>query len=96
MKKEIKTLKRFLQNVYPENKFSINYIKRYNQIDSGDIIKIKTHVSYEKIYETLLYIVKGICIYKIGEIGAEYRRNIYPTICDIETDADFIEISNTR
>lgn len=96
MKKEIKTLKRFLQNVYPENKFSINYIKRYNQIGSGDIIKIKTDVSYEKLYETLLYIVKGICIYKIGNIGSEYRRNTYPTICDIETDADFIEISNTR
>ena len=42
MKKEIKTLKKYLQNVYPENKFSINYIKRYNQVDSGDIIKIKT------------------------------------------------------
>lgn len=93
MRKETKLLKDYLQNIYPNNKFRISYIKTQNYIGSSDKIRILTDLPYKMLNKKLLQIVKGIAIYKNGEV-ITVSGNINSQMFGEETDVEFIEIDD--
>lgn len=72
MKGECRNIKRLLQELYSDEKFSIQYKYATNYIDSSDTIKVKVPYGINK-KELKQYLYKytiGICIFGKGEYGA--------------------------
>lgn len=72
MKEECRNIKRLLHELYPDEKFSVQYKYAANYIDSSDTIKVKVPYGINK-KELKQYLYKytiGIYILDKGEYGA--------------------------
>ena len=98
MRQETKLLKEHLKKEFPNDTFSIRLVEPRNQLDSLNIIKIKTTVSYDDMYNCLKNITKGVIIYPKGKtlsITAFTSYNV--SICGFtDTLVDCIEIESIK